>query len=169
MKEQVTRWETVAGYVATFPADDGEGAADVEVQIGEAGGRWYVRTQDDAGGSDDADHRSYSTRDRALAAAERLAFVNDEGDGEDAAGYLHSALVARRGQPDPAGEWACYYSTVLDDSGVDERYATREAASAAVDLANEALCAANPGGNLRCAYEVRHLVDGEWLAEECES
>lgn len=35
-KSDVGSWETVASFVATFPSDNGEGACDVDVQIGEA-------------------------------------------------------------------------------------------------------------------------------------
>lgn len=168
-KDDVAFWETVNAFVATFPAsDDEDGACDVEVQIGEAGGRWYLRTQDDAGGDDDCDETSYETRGAAVAAAEAYAREADEGKGAaDAEGHAIQALELLRGKPDPTGAWACYWSTVDVDGGREEgRYASSEQARAAVNLANRGLEAANPGGNLRCGYEVRALVDDAWETED---
>lgn len=50
-KDDVCNWETEATFYAE---GDGLGPYLVEVQIGEAGGLWFGRTTDDAGGSDDA-------------------------------------------------------------------------------------------------------------------
>src|SRR5690606_3115606 len=73
-KDEVEDWETVNSYVATFEAmDDSEGAADVEVQIGEVAGHWFIRTKDDAGGSDECDDKSYWSRKDAESAAEDFA------------------------------------------------------------------------------------------------
>lgn len=161
-KDSVDRWESIASYVATFPADDGEGAADVNVQIGEAAGVWFMRTNDDAGGSDEADDTAYDTREAAEAAAEAFAAEHDEGDGEeDAEGYLRARDEAAAGEPDPTGEWCVYWATALDDAGPRERYETAEQARAATRIANKDLRARHPG-NLLCGYEVRQLVDGEW-------
>jgi len=54
-KHSVESWDTVATYIATFPAgNDPDGHCTVGVQIGQGnGGYWYMRTRDDAGGSDD--------------------------------------------------------------------------------------------------------------------
>jgi len=88
-KSDVTSWESVASFVSTFPSDDGEGACDVDVQIGEAGGLWFVRTRDDAGGSDDAENTAHATREDAEAAADALATeCNEAAEGESAEDYL---------------------------------------------------------------------------------
>lgn len=90
-KADVLRWETVDGYVATFPNGDTDGACDVEVQVGEAGGLWFLRTQDDAGGSDNADDEAYASREAAEKAAEALVAAEDEGLGMTAAEWLDYA------------------------------------------------------------------------------
>lgn len=73
-KDAVDRWATVDGYTATFATVDGRGAVEVAVQIGEAGGRWYVRTEDpDGGGSDEGPDEGYPTSDAAIVAAYALA------------------------------------------------------------------------------------------------
>lgn len=163
-KDHVAKWETVASYVATFPNGDDDGACDVSVQIGQGlDGQWYMRTEDDAGGDDSCDATGYDSRDEAVEAAEAFAEENNEAeDGEDAEDYLARQLEERAGEPDTEGDYCVYFDTSLDDSGPGERYASAEAAEAAAQLANNALRAANPGGNLLCAYEVRELVDGEW-------
>lgn len=72
-------WETVSTFVATFPTEEGEGEATVEVQVGEAAeGAWFIRTRDDAGGSDDADDTAYPTRKAAEVAAADYAKSHDE-------------------------------------------------------------------------------------------
>jgi len=168
-KEDVTRWESVAAYVSTFPSDDGEGACDGEVRVGEAGVRWYVQTSDEAGGSDEADDTAYDTRKEAVAAAEELADRLGEGEpGEDAEDYLARKLRERAGEPCTDGEWCVYWSTSLEDSGPRERYDSEDAARAAVEIANADLHAAHPGGNLLCGFEVRELVDGEWVRSDDE-
>lgn len=165
-KQEVFRWETVAGYVATFPSDEGEGACDVEVQVGsDPDGSWYVRTRDDAGGSDDADDTAYTSRDKAAAAAEEFAAAADESDGDSAETYLTLQLERRAGQPDPEGLWCVYWNSVGPDSGSRERYKTQDAATAATELANAELKARHPG-NLLCSYEVRELVNGLWVGSE---
>lgn len=168
-KDDVRSWETVATYVHTYPDGNSDGACDVEVQIGEAGGSWYLHTRDDAGGADEAGDTAYATEDAARAAAEAYADERHEAQtGEDAEGYLARRLSERAGEPDPDGEWGCYWSTVGDGSEVRERYESREQAEAAVESANEQLHAANPGGQLLCGYEVRRLVDGRWIEPEQE-
>lgn len=66
----VEQWDTEDAYVA----DDGDGGAyDVSVQVGEAGGVWWTRTDDD---SDSHDYSGpYHTEDDARAAATRIAEV----------------------------------------------------------------------------------------------
>lgn len=167
-------YEAVASYVSTFPDDQhptGEGAADVTVGVASAGEgwreRWYVRTWDDAGGSDEADDTAYETEAEAIAAAEELAAAKDEGDGtEDAEDYQSRQLTEAAGEPDPRGEWGVWWVTVGDDAHVVARYGTEAAATAAAALANEKLHAQHPGGNLLCGHEVRCMVDGQWVDVE---
>jgi hypothetical protein len=164
-KDEVQSWETASSYVSLFPSDDGEGACDVEVQIGEVAGHWFLRTQDDAGGSDECDDTSYSSKSEAEAAAEDFADEHHEADDEDenAAEYLKRQLEETAGEPDPEGEYCVYWDTSGDDEGPGKRYASPEAATAAAELANQGLHKHNPGGNLLCGYEPRRLVNGKWI------
>lgn len=73
-KNNVADWETVDGYVDEFPDErniNGIGTCTVEVQIGQYDGKWYVRTQDDAGGSDDYDDGAFPSRAAAISAAKQ--------------------------------------------------------------------------------------------------
>lgn len=181
-KRDVSSWETVDTYVATYPSDAEDGACDVEAQVGRAGGSaygdgwhgwWYIRTHDDAGGSDDSDDlTAYPTEEAARAAAEGLAAERHEGeDGEDAEAYLDRKTAERAGEPDQDGNWCVYFDTALEDSGPRARYATRKQAEAACEIANKELREANPssgGTRLLCGYEVRMLEDGEWVDVEDE-
>jgi hypothetical protein len=166
-KDDVSNWATVATYVATYPGCDRDGAADVDVQIGESEGLWFVRTTDDAGGDDDADDTVYGTEEEATAAAEAFAAANDEGDGKSAEQYLTDLMEeeASAGE-DPEGEFALYWETSLDDEGERTRYSTYAAAVAAAELSQSAFDAANPSGGgvtYLCGFSVRRLVDGEWV------
>lgn len=90
-KNNVRQWETVATYVDTFSDDSelGEGAVDVEVQVGHCGSAWFVRTRDDMGDIDDAPNDVYDSREAAVAAAKEFAaWHNVAEEGEDAEGYL---------------------------------------------------------------------------------
>lgn len=216
-KSEVTNWETVATYVSTFPSDDGEGACDVEVQVGSAPlyyvitvGRqegeayktreeaeeaaaelnaetyeecgeeivgdgaasvvertvWYIRTQDDAGGSDEAEDDEYVSEELATVFAEEFAAERDGDVTENAEEYLARKARERAGEPSATGEYCVYWETSLDDSGPRERYETAEQAEAAANLANDGLRANNPGGNLLCGFAARQLVDGEWVQIE---
>lgn len=162
-------WVAVATYVQTYPADPHDGACDVVVQIGQGeDGSWYLRTSDDAGGSDDADDTAYRDEWAAATAADAYASDRDEGScGEDAAGYLRRMTELRAGEPDADGEWCVYWSTALDDPGPRERYETREQAEAAAEIANEDLRQTHRG-HLLCGCDVRQLVDGEWISLEEE-
>jgi hypothetical protein len=57
---------------------DGEDLVTVEVQVGEWNGRYFIRTTDDAGGSDDCDNTLYADIDEAIAAAKEWAEDHDE-------------------------------------------------------------------------------------------
>jgi len=166
-KDEVSDWETVTTYVSTFPADDGEGACDVEVQIGEDEGVWFLRTQDDAGGSDDADDTQYASEAEARSAAEAFAKQNDEGNGASAEDYIRSQREERAEEgEDSEGEFALYWETSLEDGGERTRYSTYEAACAAADLAQGKFNASNPrsgGVTYLCGFSVRRMVDGQWV------
>jgi hypothetical protein len=167
-KSGVSHWETVATAVVTYPSDGADGACDVEVQIGQAEDGWYVRTRDDAGGSDDAGDTAYATEAEAREAAEDLAASLDEGFGLSAEAYLRARTEGERGDTDPAGAWCVYWTSACEeDEGPRERYATREQAEAATALANEDLRRSHPG-TLLCGFAVAHLDDGEWrvIAEQ---
>lgn len=163
MKRDVTDWETVGTYVYTFPSDGGDDACDVSVQVGTDGAMWYVRTADDAGGSDDYSDAPYSTRDAATEAAIVFATDADEGEGYDAAGLVE-AREAEDAAEDPSGDWAVWWETVCEDAGLVSRHPTERAATAAAAIANRRLAEGNPGGNLLCGYGIRREVFyGEWL------
>jgi hypothetical protein len=166
-KRDVTSWDTVASYVAIFDTDDGIGACDVEVQIGkDDDGAWWVRTRDDAGGSDDYDEdEGFASEEDARLEAVVFAEDQDEGDGMDAEKFLRTQQEEAAGEPDPEGEWCVYWVTALEDSGPRERYETREQAEAACNIANDDLHRHNPG-DLLCGFSVRCLVDGEWVDPE---
>ena len=93
-KRDVLSWDHAATFVATY--DDADecgdwrhGACDVRVEIGRAGARWYIRTRDDANGSDECGDTAYSSEDAALAAAQEYADDHHEADpGERAADYV---------------------------------------------------------------------------------
>lgn len=163
-KTEVENWETVGTYVYTYPSgDDFDGACDVEVQIGEVGGTWFIRTTDNAGGSDDADDTGYASEKDARKVAVALAQESTEGEpGEDAAAYLKRKLgeAAAEGL-DPEGEYCVFYDSPLEDAGPRERYRTEHAAEAAAVLANMDLEANQHSTNLRSGFEARRFDDGE--------
>jgi hypothetical protein len=68
---------------------------------------------------------------------------------------------------DPEGEWCVYWTTAGDDAHMVARYATEGDAQAICDERQRALRAKHPG-DLLCGYEVRSLVDGEWVRTEDE-
>lgn len=165
--KETAGWETTASYVSTFADDspDGEGACDVEVQIGCGDdGRWYLRTTDDAGGSDDCDDTAYDTEEAAREAAAAFADAEHEAlEGEGAEDYLARKLEERAGEKSDDGAWCVWwYSAIREDEGPRECYETEEQAEAACEISNAALHATNPG-QLLCGFEVRQWVDGEWI------
>lgn len=171
-KSDVLDWTTVATFVCTFPDGDADGACDVEVQIGRSGGGWYVRSQDDAGGSDDCDDTAYDTEDEAREAAEEFAESNNEAEaGEDAEKYLARMLEEQAGESCDDGEYGVYWaSACTENERIVARYETVEQAQAAAEIKNKGLHEHNPGGNLLCGFEVRQLtsVDGHMQWVECE-
>jgi hypothetical protein len=166
-KDDVIDWETVTTYGATFPSDDGTGACDVEIQTGQSDGIWFVRTRDDAGGSDEADDVQYATEADARTAAQTLAEALDDCDGQSAEEYLTAKLEARaKDGVDPAGDYALYWETALEDAGERTRYCTYAAAQAAAALAQAQFQRRHPssgGTTYLCGYSVRRLVAGAWV------
>lgn len=167
-KSSVFSWETVASYVQTFDNGDDLGACDVELRVGEAyfegepTGVWFVCTVDDAGGSDDFDDSTFPSYENAVLAAQEFAEDHNEANSDqDAVDYLEAQEQARAIE-NANGEWACYWSC-LKESRAESRYATEDAAKAAVSLAKHQLERKYPGNNLLCGYQVRQLVDGEWV------
>ena len=159
-------WESdqVASYVSCCYGPEGIDPGDCYTRVGsDEDGEWWADDGDDAFRVKEIG--PFASRSEAVEAAERLAAEQDESDGDDdAESMADRRLRERMGESSPRGEWACYWDTALDDSGPRGRYETQEQAEAAVDLRNKGLAAANPGSNLLCGFEVRHLVDGEWIA-----
>lgn len=160
-KCEVSTWVTVGSYVQTFPSDDHiVGACDVEVQIGQIGGTWFISTRDDSGGGDDADDTAYPSEAKARKAAEVLALESSEAEpGEEAIDYINRRLTEIAGTPDPNGEFCVYYETTLDDGGPRERYVSEEAAEAAAALANMDLEKNQHSQNLTCGFSARRFED----------
>lgn len=82
-KDNVYRWEPVETYAYDCDDEDRERGvlstiAEVSVQIGEDRGVWFIRTHDEAGGSDDCDNTPYPDEGAARVAA--LAFRDDRDD-----------------------------------------------------------------------------------------
>lgn len=179
-KDGVLSWTEAATFVATYDDSDNRGdwrhgACDVSVQIGRAGLRWFLRTRDDANGSDECDDTAYPSEDAAIAAAEEYAEDHHEADpGEDAADYLARVRAeveaARVEATCECGEWAeerCRAvapasEMVVVDWMPGHLRGTHEAAGATM----------RPGmpGAVRARVApacARHMleVDGEWCAE----
>lgn len=165
--------DAIAQYVATYENDGplGEGAVTVFVVVSTEGEgwrqRWYVHAIDADRVADEADDTAYETEAAAITAGEELAAARDQGNGDEGGeDYIARKMAEQAGEPDPAGEWCVWWSTVGDDSHCVERYPTFEAASAAAALANEQLHDTHPGGHLLCGHEVRCLVDGDWVSTD---
>lgn len=170
-KGNVLSWYTEASYVATYDTDgDMEGACDVRVEIGRAGARWYLRTRDDAGGSDECDDTAYPSEEAAIAAAGKYADDHHEADpGEDAADYLERVRAEAEATCE-CGEWAeerCRAvapasEMVVIDWMPGHLRGTHEAAGATMrpGMSGAVRARVTPA----CA---RHMleVDGEWCAE----
>jgi hypothetical protein len=160
-KDDVGSWEQASSFVATFPDDGptGEGATDVSVEIGCAANHWwFIRTSDDAGGSDDCDDTRYPSETEAREAATGYADENHEAQtGEDAEAYLARKLDEDVGKESEDGLFALYFESACSESeGVKARYETKEQAEAAATRANKALKKKYPG-SLLCGYVVREL------------
>src|SRR5690606_20125341 len=120
------------------------GACDIEVQIAEHEGYWFVKTTDDAGGSDEAPDTAYESETAAREAAEELAEQNDECDGISAADWLEreqeQAIEAGK---DSDGEWVLAHKD--GSRWDDDRYSSREAAQLAIGAWYDRVRAANAG------------------------
>lgn len=78
-KHDAEDWEIIATYYEAVDTDDGESLVATDVMIGEAAGRWYARTTDDAGGSDDAQDDPIGTSEKE--AREWVDWFVDRNDG----------------------------------------------------------------------------------------
>ena len=137
-------------------ADLGDGAASVHFVT-----EWWIEDGDDACRTDE--YGPYSSREEAIAEAERMAAEQDEAEpGEDADDMRRRQLKETAGDPSPDGEYCVWWETAGDDSHVVDRYDSEEAADAAADLANEGLRSCHQG-RLLCRYTTRTLVDGGWV------
>jgi hypothetical protein len=67
-------------------------------------------------------------------------------------------------EEDPEGEWACYWGTCGDDAHVVSRHSSRGEAEQAVKAHDWP----PPGDHTKylCGYEVRELVDDEWVVND---
>lgn len=157
-KESIRNWDSVAAFGSTFPDGDGTGACDVQVQIGEAGGNWYLRTSDDAGGSDDCDATPYVSLAAAVSAARDYAAMRDECESSIAEKWLkkQTADQIEEGKSED-GEYVLAHKdgTRWDD----DRYSDRDAAEAAIKSWYDSVQAGNPGTII-----LWHLMDTPELA-----
>jgi hypothetical protein len=151
-------WDTVATYGATYPDGDGTGACDVSIQIAEANGRWYLRTDDDAGGSDSCDATAHNDRDAAVSAAEGYAAEHDECDGLSAAAWLeHEAEAMIEAGKSDDGDYVLAHKDGTRWDAV--RYADRDAAEGAIRAWYARTQSANPGTDI-----IWHLMNYPVLA-----
>lgn len=167
MKRDVDNWECVASYVATFDSCDWSsedqesevGAVDVRVCVGTDGKSWFVRTDDDGGGSDEAPDRAFKSEEAAKKFAEKFASKRHEGgEASCAEDFLDARLEEARGEPNSEGEFCVYWETVGDDAHIVECYDTMEQASAAAAIYQKQLEERHPG-RLLCGYSARTVAD----------
>lgn len=165
-KDHVSSWHQVTTYVATFPNDDSVGGAtDVSVEIGEGlDGKWYLRTQDDAGGDDDCNDAGFDSRAAAVEAAEAFAEENNEADDdEDSDAYIERKRAEERVEgyiliermPDhlreshrKAGNWGDY-----PHNGAERVLVHRDCAPDADDEYDRVIRDAKPGDDERYTIE----------------
>lgn len=152
-------WCTHCTFGCTFPAGDGTGACDVEVQIGQCGDYWYLRTCcDDAVGSDDCDATPYDTIGAAEAAADDLAAKRDECDGLSAEHWIakQEESMIEAGKSDD-GEYVLAHK---DGTRWDnDRYSDMDAAKAAIKAWYDGVQSCNPGTDI-----IWYLMDCPVLA-----
>jgi hypothetical protein len=126
--------------------------------------RWWYDDGDDDCRCDT--YGPYDSEQAASEAAEQAASENDESAvGEDADAMRTRLLTERAGDPDPEGEYCVYWETCGDDEHVVARYATADAADAAATLGDDSLRSRH-SGQLLCGYDVRRLIDGEWVRDD---
>lgn len=146
-------WDHVATFGSTFNSFGEVSACDVEVCIAEHDGHWYIRTRDDAGGSDDCDATPYDTEEAAREAAETYAETYDECDGLSAEDWLEREQGRKiEGGKDPEGEYVLVHKD--GRRWDDDRYSDRDAAETAINAWYVATQAANQGSQL-----LWHLMD----------
>lgn len=166
----ISRWTPVASYVSEFTNSDdplGIDAVDVDVEIAGAHGVWLVHTDDHVGNVEDIG--AYDDEDVAISRAMKYADEEGNADEDESAEEYIARLREERAteDEDPSGEWCVYWQTSGDDDHVVQRYASPEGAACAAALKNAGLKAQHPG-HLLCGYEVRSLVDGEWVESDHE-
>jgi hypothetical protein len=127
-------WETVATYVpVNGDVEKGE-YCEVEVQVGQGdSGLWYIRTEDDSGGSDEMDSTAYLTRDEAAKAAKAFAKENDESESVEKAEQEKEKRQARIDElTSEDGAWQ-----IVNAYGVVASAHTEEAAEELLSLLRE--------------------------------
>lgn len=156
---RLSDWEPVATYGQTFPSGNETGACDVEVMVAGCGDDWYLRTRDDAGGSDECDATHYPSFEAATAAAKEFASEHDECDGIGASDWLDR----ERERAIEAGKSADGEYVLAHKDGTKwdkDRYSDINAARAAIDSWYDGVQAANPGTNI-----IWHLMDTPCLGQ----
>lgn len=164
-KENVTRWETATTYTATFNSATSIGACTVEVQVGTDSNAWYIRTTDDAGGSDECDDTAYETLTAACIAANEYAKEHDEMSDNNSSAITQQIEAGK----DPKGQFALISSQ--DHTRWDfDRYSDADTATLAVGQWYAAMQATNPGTRLSwqamdCPI-VGKLINKTWVPVE---
>jgi hypothetical protein len=170
-KRSVTSWDIVAHYSVEVADGHGVTAVDVDVQVGEAGGAWYISTTDDSGGSDDCTDESYDSRQEAIKAAKEFAESRDECDGMSADEWK-AAKSKKQAEADldPDGEYLLAHAD--GSPWGTKRYSGEDGARRAEVAWYDGVSDANPGTNIiwhlmDCPHAAR-LVDGkvEILSEQ---
>jgi hypothetical protein len=162
-KDSIRHWDTVATYGSTYADGDDTGACDVSVQVGECAGRWYLRTYDDAGGSDECDATPYDSERDAKDAAQAYADDHDECDGLSAEAWLEREAAAEiESAKIPDGEYVLVHDDGTRWDG--DRYSDLLIAQRAVNRWHDAVEAANPGTRI-----IWHLMDVPTVGRITES
>lgn len=84
-------------------------------------------------------------------------------------GRLRDELAATAARKTEDGRYCVYWRSVDDNDGPRTRYVMREEAEAVARLSQRKFEEYHPGGSALCGFEVRVLVDGEWVEVENES
>lgn len=168
------RGEVVATFVQCCYGVDGDEPGDNWVMLqrgvreddddGVAVWRWI--SGDDSGIYEES--RAFATRAEAETDGMDYAVRMDEGDGVDADALREARLRSEAGRPVADGSYSVCFVSAGDETTVVDRYATYDAAKAAMRLAQNDLVRSHRGGALLCGYEVRVLQRGRWVWTESE-